>query len=147
MHTKFFASKNGCLNLDQYFIKGMLMILFCLFIISIKSKNSNSTFTSNMPIVSLPLKLRWIIYLFLTWKLLEKVLNSLLHFIASLHSIVCLLALRVLYLIWTNTLIFALLHRAFKLCSNFDLFHQEIGNFKTIFRKNDYLVLHHEISE
>ena len=31
-------------------------------------------------------------------------------------------------------LIFTLLHRAFKLCSNFELFHQEIENLKNIFR-------------
>ena len=34
--------------------------------------------------------------------------------------------------------IFTLLHRALKLCSNFELFHQEISNLKNIFRKNDY---------
>ena len=33
-------------------------------------------------------------------------------------------------------LIFTLLQRAFKLCSNFELFHQEIENLKNIFRKN-----------
>ena len=49
--------------------------------------------------------------------------------------------------LYKYVLIFTLLHRAFKLCSNFDLFHQEIENLKTIFRKNDYLVLHQEISE
>ena len=38
------------------------------------------------------------------------------------------------------TLIFILLHRAFKLCSNFELFHQEIENLKNIFRKNGYPV-------
>ena len=37
-------------------------------------------------------------------------------------------------------LIFTLLHRAFKLCSNFELFHQEIENLKNIFRKNGYPV-------
>ena len=53
--------------------------------------------------VNLPLKLRWIIRcLFLTSKLLEKTINSLPQFIISLHSVVCLLSLRVLYLIRTN---------------------------------------------
>ena len=37
-------------------------------------------------------------------------------------------------------LIFTLLHRAFKLCSNFELFHQEIENLKNIFRNNGYPV-------
>ena len=37
-------------------------------------------------------------------------------------------------------LIFTLSHRASKLCSNFDLFHQKIENLKNIFRKNSYLV-------
>ena len=37
-------------------------------------------------------------------------------------------------------LIFTLLHRAFKLCSNFEQFHQEIENLKNIFRKNGYPV-------
>ena len=35
-------------------------------------------------------------------------------------------------------LIFTLLFRAFKLCSNFELFHQEILNFKDIFKRNGY---------
>ena len=45
--------------------------------------------------------------------------------------------------------IFTFLHRAFKLCSNFELFHQKVENLKTLFRKNGYLVndyLHREIS-
>ena len=33
-----------------------------------------------------------------------------------------------------------MLHRAFKLCSNFELFHQEIENLKNIFRNNGYPV-------
>ena len=33
-------------------------------------------------------------------------------------------------------LIFTLVHRAFKLCSNFELFYQEIEKLKSIFRKN-----------
>ena len=104
MYPKFFDLKNARLNLDQQFIRGMLMILFCFFIISIKFKNSNITLTPKMPILSLPLKLRLIIrYLFLTSKLLEKTKNSLPQFIASLHSVVCLLTLRVLYLTRTNT--------------------------------------------
>ena len=34
--------------------------------------------------------------------------------------------------------LFTLLHRAFKLCSNFQLFHQEIDKLETIFENNDY---------
>ena len=45
--------------------------------------------------------------------------------------------LRVLYLSRTNT---PFLRKVFQLCSNFEVFHQEIGNLKNIFRKNDYLV-------
>ena len=33
---------------------------------------------------------------------------------------------------------FTLLHRAFKLYSNFELFHQEIAKIKTIFKSNGY---------
>ena len=36
------------------------------------------------------------------------------------------------------TLIFTLLHRAFKLCSNFEQFHQKIENLKNIFTNNGY---------
>ena len=35
-------------------------------------------------------------------------------------------------------MIFTLLFRAFKLCSNFELFHQEILNLKDIFKRNGY---------
>ena len=35
-------------------------------------------------------------------------------------------------------LLFTLLHRAFKLCSNFERFHQEIDKVKTIFENNGY---------
>ena len=35
-------------------------------------------------------------------------------------------------------LLLTLLHRAFKLCSNFELFHQEIDKLKTIFENNGY---------
>ena len=35
-------------------------------------------------------------------------------------------------------LLFTLLHRAFKLCSNFERFHQEIDKFKTIFKNDGY---------
>ena len=35
-------------------------------------------------------------------------------------------------------LLFTLLHRAFKLCSNFERFHQEIDKLKTIFENNAY---------
>ena len=35
-------------------------------------------------------------------------------------------------------LLFTLLHRAFKHCSNFELFHQEIDKLKTIFENNGY---------
>ena len=37
-----------------------------------------------------------------------------------------------------SNLIFTLLFRAFKLCSNFELFHQEILNLKDIFKRNGY---------
>ena len=37
-------------------------------------------------------------------------------------------------------LIFTLIYRAFKLCSNFKLFHPEVDNLKNIFRKNGYPV-------
>ena len=35
-------------------------------------------------------------------------------------------------------MLFTLLHRAFKLCSNFERFHQEIDKLKTIFENNSY---------
>ena len=35
-------------------------------------------------------------------------------------------------------MLFTLLHRGFKLCSNFELFHQEIDKLKTIFKNNGY---------
>ena len=35
-------------------------------------------------------------------------------------------------------LLFTLLHRAFKLCSDFERFHQEIDKLKTIFENNGY---------
>ena len=38
------------------------------------------------------------------------------------------------------TLIFTLFHGAFKPCSNFELFHQDIENLKNIFGNNGYLV-------
>ena len=44
-------------------------------------------------------------------------------------------------------LIFTLLHRAFKLSSNFELFQQKIENCKNIFRKNDYLTLRQETTD
>ena len=39
---------------------------------------------------------------------------------------------------YKSNLIFTLLFRAFKLCSNFELFHQEILNLKDIFKRNGY---------
>ena len=39
---------------------------------------------------------------------------------------------------YKSNLIFTLLFRAFKLCSNFELFHQEIQNLKEIFKRNGY---------
>ena len=39
---------------------------------------------------------------------------------------------------YKSNLIFTLLFRAFKLCSNFELFHQEIPNLKDIFKRNGY---------
>ena len=38
----------------------------------------------------------------------------------------------------SNNLIFTLLFRAFKSCSNFELFHQKILNLKDIFKRNSY---------
>ena len=35
-------------------------------------------------------------------------------------------------------MLFTLLHRAFKLCSNFELYHQEIDKLKTISENNGY---------
>ena len=35
-------------------------------------------------------------------------------------------------------MLFTLMHRAFKLCSNFERFHQEIDKLKTIFENNGY---------
>lgn len=79
-----------------------------------------------MLILSLPLKLRWIIpFLFLTSKL-EKTANSLPQFVASLHSVPN---------SYKYALIFILLHRAFKLFSDFELLHQEIEHLNNIFRK------------
>ena len=83
--------------------KGYVDDTFLLFHSINQLKNLNITLTSNMLILSLPLKLRWIIrYLFLTSKLLEKTTNSLPQLIESLHSVLCLLTLRVLYLTRTN---------------------------------------------
>ena len=39
---------------------------------------------------------------------------------------------------YKSNLIFRLLFRAFKLCSNFELFHLEIPNLKNIFNRNGY---------
>ena len=39
---------------------------------------------------------------------------------------------------YKSSLIFMLLFRAFKLCSNLELFHQEILNLKNIFKRNSY---------
>ena len=39
---------------------------------------------------------------------------------------------------YKSNLIFTLLFRAFKLCSNFELFHQEILNLKDIFKRSGY---------
>ena len=39
---------------------------------------------------------------------------------------------------YKSNLIFTLLFRLFKLCSNFELFHQEILNLKDIFKRNGY---------
>ena len=42
--------------------------------------------------------------------------------------------------LYKHPLNFALLHRALKLCSYFELFHQETEHLKNIFRNNGYLV-------
>ena len=39
---------------------------------------------------------------------------------------------------YKSNLIFTLLFRAFKLCSNFELFHRGTVNFRAIFKRNDY---------
>ena len=39
---------------------------------------------------------------------------------------------------YKHNLLFTLLHRAFKLCLNFEIFHQEIDKLRTIFKNNDY---------
>ena len=39
---------------------------------------------------------------------------------------------------YKSNLIFTLSFRAFRLCSNFELFHQEILNLKNIFKRNSY---------
>ena len=76
-----------------------------------------------MLILSLPLKLRWIIpFLFLTSKL-EKTANSLPQFVASLHSVPN---------SYKYALIFTLLRKVFTLCFNIKLFHQEVENLKNI---------------
>ena len=69
----------------------MLMTLFC-FKISMKLETLKITLTFNLLVLILPLEFRLIIcYLYLTSKLLEKTINSLPQFIASLHSVVRLL--------------------------------------------------------
>ena len=73
---------------------GKLMTLFCFFKMPIKLKNSNITLTSNMLILSLPLELGWKFFLFLTSEL-NKTINSLPQFIASLHLVERLQTLRV----------------------------------------------------
>ena len=40
--------------------------------------------------------------------------------------------------LYKYNLLFTLLHRAFKLCSNFERLHQEIDKLKTIFENNSY---------
>ena len=40
--------------------------------------------------------------------------------------------------LYRYNLLFTLLHRAFKLCSNFERFHPEIEKLKTIFEQNGY---------
>ena len=35
-------------------------------------------------------------------------------------------------------LLFTLLHRAFRLCSNFEIFHKEINKLKNVFKSNGY---------
>ena len=39
---------------------------------------------------------------------------------------------------YKHNLLFTLLHRAFKLCLNFEIFHQEIDKLRTIFKNNGY---------
>ena len=118
----------------------MLMTLFCFFKISIKLKNSHITLTFNILISSLHLKLKSLIcYLFLTLKSFEKTTDFTM-------SIYCKPTFSSVFPnfesfipnLYKYALIFALLHRAFKLCSNFELFHQEIENLKSIFREKNF---------
>ena len=119
----------------------MLMTLFYFFKITIKLKNSNITLTSNRSILSLLLKLRWTIHFFYPIKIVRDnnkfstskyrrptfsdVFTNFENFIPNSYK---------------YALIFTLLHRAFTLCSNFELFHQEIENLKNTFRNNSYPV-------
>ena len=111
----------------------MLMTLFYFFKISIKLKNSNIKFTSeiemnkslsflDIKIVRENNKFTTSVYRKPTF---SGVFTNFESFIPNSYK---------------YALIFTLLQRAFKLCSNFELFHQEIENLKNIFRKNGYPV-------
>ena len=105
----------------------MLLTIFCFFKLSIKFKNSNITLTSNIEMNNslsfLDIKIvrennifTISVYRKLTF---SGVFTNFESFIPNSYK---------------YALIFTLLHRAFKLCSNFELFHQEIENLKNIFR-------------
>ena len=118
------------------------MTLFCFLMISIKLKIWNIFLTSNMLILSLPLKWDNNSLYFLDIKILRK--NN--KFTTSIHhkspfSDVFTNFESFVPNFYKYALTFTLLHRAFKLCSNFELFHQEIENLKNIFRKNGYRVI------
>ena len=108
------------------------MTLFCFFKISIKLKNSYIILISN----SLKLSLSFLYIEIVrennkfTTSVYHKstfsgVFSNFESFISNSNK---------------NALTFTLLHVAFKLCSYFELFHQEIENLKNVVRKNDYPV-------
>ena len=116
------------------------MTLFYFFKISIKLKNSNITLTSNMFKFTSEMEMNNSLS-FLDIKIVRE--NN--KFTTSVYRKPTFSG------VFTNfesfipnsykyALIFTLLHRAFKLCSNFELLHQEIENLKNIFRNNGHSV-------
>ena len=103
-------------------------------LIEIILKNFYVTLIANILILSLHLRQKKaILYRFLIFKLegLTIVFSQL--FIMRQHLVEVSGILEVSY---KSNLIFTLIFRAFKLCSNFDLFHKEILNLKVIFKRN-----------
>ena len=114
----------------------MLMTIFYFFKISVKLKNSYITLTFNTLNLRISLSLS-----FLDIKSVRE--NN--KFTTSIYcksTFSCVFSNFESFIpnSYKCALIFTLLHRAFKLCSNFELFHQEIENLKNIFRKNGYPV-------